>query len=228
MLLVDGQPLIKHIIDIYQKYGHNEFILPLGYKGDAIKQYFIDYEWRNCDMRKSIGDGVIEFFHCNENRDERFTVTLIDTGIETMTGARIKMVERYVNDDTFMVTYGDGLSDINLDDLLAFHRSKGKIATVTGVVKKSQYGTLRVIDGTATAFDEKQSNIGIINGGFFVFDARIFDYLTKDTSCVLEEAPMQRLVARGELSVYTHNGMWISVDTNKDLMIANDLWRRYK
>ncbi len=224
MLLVDNKPIIKHIIDLYSKYGFNDFILPLGYKGEAIKQYFIDYEWRNCNIFKTVGGDTVEYFDNND----KFNVTLINTGVETMTGARIKMVKQYIGDEPFMVTYGDGLSNINIDDLLAFHKAKGKIATVTGIAKRSQYGTLRVVDGVATSFEEKKAKIGIINGGFFVFENKIMDYLSDEPTCVLEQDPMEKLVANGELSVYTHKGMWISIDTPKDLMYANEIWRQQK
>ncbi len=220
MLLVNGVPLIQHIINIYLNFGLNEFILPLGYKGEVIKQYFVDYEWRNSDITKHVGQNAIEYYSCRDN----FSVTLTDTGLDTMTGARIKRVEKYIDGDTFMVTYGDGLSDIHISNLLAFHWAHGKIGTVTGINKKSQYGTLVIENDLAVGFDEKQSNTGTINGGFFVFEREFLNYLSTDPSCVLEDTPLQRLIEDKQLAVFPHNGLWLSVDTHKDLAIANEIW----
>ncbi len=224
MLIVNEEPLIQHIIKIYLKYGFNEFILPLGYRGDAIKQYFIDYEWRNCDVLKRVGENTIEFYNCKD----KFNIILADTGLETMTGARIKLVEKYIGDDDFMVTYGDGLSDINITSLIKFHRQHGKIGTVTGIEKKSQYGTLKIEDGIAVDFNEKKDSVGIINGGFFVFRNEFLDYLSYDQNCILEDEPLFNLINDRQLSVYRHNGFWISIDTSKDLALANEVWRMKK
>lgn len=221
MLLVNGEPLIQHIIKIYMKYGFTDFILPLGYKGEAIKEYFVDYEWRNCNLKKHIGQNEVEFYDCKDN----FNIALVDTGLETMTGARIKMVEKYIDNDDFMVTYGDGLSDIRIDELVTFHKNHDKIGTVTGIEKKSQFGTLQVDNDIAVAFNEKQTGIGIINGGFFVFKKEFLNYLSDDPNCILEDKPLFDLIADKQLCVYQHKGLWLSVDTNKDLAYANEIWR---
>ncbi len=221
MLPINNKPIIIHIMNQYIKYGFNDFLLPLGYKGSRIKQYFKDYEWINCDFKKTIGQEQLEILQ----KQNEFHVTLVDTGISTMTGSRIKQLERFI-DDTFMVTYGDGISDINIKKLLEFHKKSGKIATVTGIVQKSQYGILTVKDELVTAFTEKQSVDGIINGGFFVFNKEIFNYLSDDRSCILEGTPLQSLVTDQQLSVYMHKGFWKSIDTQKDLEEANEKWRK--
>ncbi len=222
MQLVNGKPIIHHIMNQYKQYGKNDFVLPIGYKGEKIKQYFIDYEWNNCNFKKSIGANDIELMDC----DDDFSITLIDAGLETMTGARIKKMEKYINSDVFMVTYGDALSDIDINKLLEFHKKSGKIATVTGIRKKSQYGILEIEGNLATSFSEKSAEDGIINGGFFVFSRKMFDYLGDDINCVLEEKPLQKLISDQQLSVYMHEGFWLSIDTQKDLQEANKIWTK--
>lgn len=155
---------------------------------------------------------------------EDWKVTLVDTGINAMTGARIKKIEKYITQDDFMLTYGDGLSDININSLVKYHNKKGKIATVTGILKNSQYGVMEINQGIATNFREKSSAIGIINGGFFVLNKKIFNYLKNEDSCVFEEEPLNTLASLGELAVYEHHGFWLAVDTYKDLLEANKSW----
>ena len=142
-----------------------------------------------------------------------------------MTGGRIKRIEKYINGDTFMLTYGDGLSDVNINELIRFHNEKGRIATVTGIKKNSQYGILTVKDGIATSFKEKSKLDDIINGGFFVLNKKVFEYLDDSNSCIFEKEPMNNLVKKDELAVYTHNGFWIAIDTYKDLITASETWK---
>lgn len=220
MAEVSGKPLIYHIMKTYEKFGFNDFILPLGYKGEVIRQYFINYELNNCNILKEIPTNKIKVL---ENCDN-FKITMIDSGIETMTGARIKRVSKYIDGDTFMVTYGDGLADIDINELIRFHNESGKIATITGIKKKSQYGVLEVNGNIATSFKEKSMDAGIINGGYFVFNRKFLDYLDIEDSCVLEQDPIKALIAHRELAVYMHDGFWISVDTQKDLVFANEMW----
>lgn len=220
LALVNGKPIIWHIMKIYMSYGISEFILPLGFGGDKIKEYFWNYEWKNHDFTMDKVSGNVKMLESSEN----WKITFIDTGLETMTGGRIKRIEKYIDEDTFMLTYGDGLSDINIDTLLKFHRSSGKIATLTGIARKSQYGVLTVKDGIAAAFEEKSRLDGIINGGFFVLDRRIFDYLEDREDCVFEDKPLKNLTDKGELAVYIHNGYWMAVDTYKDLEAVNKTW----
>lgn len=225
MAIVGGKPVLWHIMKLYSKYGFNEFILPLGYLGDRIKEYFIEYDWRQNDF--------ILDFNGNENRiylfkkPEKWKITFIDTGVETMTGGRIKRIEPYIEGGTFMLTYGDGLCSVNIEELLKFHEEKGKIATLTGVYRKSQYGTLKVQDGIASEFNEKTDIEGLINGGFFVLKREVFNYLHGD-DCVLEKEPLKNLTEKEELAVYVHDGFWKAVDTFKDLKELNDEWEKTK
>lgn len=224
LALVSGKPIIWHIMNIYSSYGFNDFILPLGFGGDKIKEYFWNYEWKNYDFTKELGSNSVTFF----NNPAKWKVTFVDTGIETMTGGRIKKIEKFINEDTFMLTYGDGLSDININNLLKFHKEKGQVVTVTGVERKSQYGILTEEDGIATTFDEKSKLDGIINGGFFVMDKKVFNYIKDDNDCIFEQEPLRNLVKSGELAVYNFKGYWTAIDTNKDLIYANETWRRVK
>ncbi|SHK07211.1 glucose-1-phosphate cytidylyltransferase [Clostridium amylolyticum] len=220
LALVNGKPLIWHIINIYRNFGYKEFILPLGYGGDMIKEYFYNYEWKNSDFTLDYSKGERKL-HKNF---EDWKVTLVDTGINTMTGARIKKIEKYITQDDFMLTYGDGLSDININSLVKYHKEKGRIATVTGILKNSQYGVMEIKQGIATNFREKSSAIGIINGGFFVLNRKVFNYLKDEDSCIFEEEPLNTLASLGELAVYEHHGFWLAVDTYKDLLEANKSW----
>jgi len=221
MAMVNGKPLLHHIMKIYSKYGYNDFILPLGYKGDKIKEYFMNFEWKNSDFIKTTNENNIQMF----DDIDKFKITFINTGISTMTGARIKRVSKYIDTDQFMITYGDGLANINIDELIDFHNKKGKICTVIGVQKKSQYGILGIENDIAISFNEKESIDGIINGGFFVCNKEFLDYLSDDEGCVLEQEPLRKLIADKQLAVYSHNDIWMSVDTYKDLQNANEIWK---
>jgi len=217
---VKGRPIIWHIMKLYLKYGYNEFILPLGFGGDKIKEYFMSYEWKTHDFLKDSQAEQIKLFEESEN----WKISFIETGIDTMTGSRLKKIEKYITDDTFMVTYGDGLSDVNIHDLLLYHEKMGKLATVTGVDRKSQYGVLNVEKGIATSFNEKSNLDGIINGGYFVLNKGIFKYIDDASNCVFEEEPLKKLAFQRELAVYKHDGFWMSIDTQKDLSTANLKW----
>jgi len=221
MAQVNGRPLIYHIMKIYAKYGFNDFILPLGYKGEAIREYFINYELNNCKILKETASNKITVLDgCDD-----FKVTMVNTGLDTMTGGRIKRVVEYIDGDTFMVTYGDGLSDVDISKLVAFHKKKGKIGTLTGIIKKSQYGILETENDIALSFKEKNTDEGIINGGFFVFNTEFLDYLSESESCILEQEPIDALIEKRDLAIYMHHGLWLSVDTLKDLELANHVWK---
>jgi glucose-1-phosphate cytidylyltransferase len=220
---IGGLPILWHIMKIYSHYGFDEFILPLGYKGNMIKDFFVNFEWMSNDftLRMRSRDRIC---HYNQSQED-WTITFANTGIDTNTGGRIKRIAKYINnDDLFMVTYGDGVADINIAELLAFHKSHNCIATLTGVHPMSFYGVLEV-DGNQNmvkGFREKPRLEGWINSGFFVFDKKIFDYVEKND--VLEKAPMEKLAADGQLAVYRHTGFWKSMDTFKDAQLLNELW----
>ncbi|MBM3949530.1 MAG: glucose-1-phosphate cytidylyltransferase [SAR202 cluster bacterium] len=220
---VGGHPILWHIMKGYAAQGLDDFVLCLGYKGEMIKRYFMDYRWLNSDLAIELGTQKVSLL--DSHMDTTWRVSLIDTGQETMTGARLKKVERYVHGDTFMVTYGDGVTDLNINDLLRFHQSHGKIGTVTGVSPPSRYGELGIEHDRVVSFREKpQSSQANISGGYFVFKRAFFDYLSADESCVLEREPLENLALAGELKVYRHNGFWQCMDTARDYEYLQRLW----
>lgn len=221
---VGGRPILWHIMRLYYHHGFRNFVLPLGYKGNMIKDYFANYEWMSHDftMRMKSRDRI---FHYNSNAGEveDWSITFSDTGINTNTGGRIKRVQRYIGDNRFLCTYGDGVGDVDMAKLLKFHEESKVIATITGVHPMSTYGVLDIDDGRyVRGFKEKPRLDGWINAGFFVFEPRIFDYLTDD--CVLEQDPMRKLAEDGQLAVYFHDGFWKSMDTFKDSQTLNAIW----
>lgn len=226
MVQVGNRPILWHIMKIYAYYGFKEFIICLGYKGNMIKEYFLNYEIMNNDLTVNMGKkNQIEVHGEHEEKDWR--VTLADTGEESQTGARVKRIEKYINDDMFMLTYGDGVSQIDIQNLVDFHKSHGKIGTMTGVHPASRYGEINTEDGLITIFNEKpQTTEGLINGGFFVFNREFFDYLEADESCILEAEPLENLVADKELMLYKNDGFWQSVDTYRELQLVNSIWKQ--
>ena len=222
MVEIGGRPVLWHIMSIYARYGHKDFILPLGYKGEYIKQYFHDYNIRNTDFTVDLRSGAITP-HPREIEDWR--VTLCDTGQETLKGGRLKRVARYIDTDRFMVTYGDGVADIDIDKLIDFHMKSGTIGTFTGVRMPSRFGTVRTDEnGKILSWEEKPVLNEYINCGFFVFKREFLDYLDEDESCDLEKEPLQRLAAEGQLSMYPHPGQWQCMDTLRDSIKLNELW----
>lgn len=223
MVEIGGRPILWHIMAGYARYGCKDFLLPLGYKGEIIKQYFHDYRMRNADFTVDLGTGALTHHPLPNVTDWR--VTLCDTGAETLKGARIRRVARHIDGDRFMVTYGDGVSDINIDRLLAFHKASGKIGTFTGVRMPSRFGAVRTDEqGNILSWQEKPVLDEYINCGFFVFKREFLDYLDEDESCDLEKEPLERLAAEGELSMYRHNGFWQCMDTLRDAQLLNSLW----
>jgi glucose-1-phosphate cytidylyltransferase len=222
MVEIGGRPILWHIMKHYGHYGFREFYIALGYKGDEIKRYFLDYQNLNGSMSLNLASGKVETHarHC-----EDWLVHLIDTGTSTLTGGRVKRLEPWLQDTTFMVTYGDGVSNIDLKDLLEFHRSHGRIATVTAVRPPARFGGL-VFDGhKVVRFTEKpQIGEGWINGGFLVLEPKIFNYLTDDMSS-LEADALERLAADGQLAAYQHDGFWQCMDTLRDRVLLENLWR---
>lgn len=227
MVEIGDMPILWHIMKIYSTYGFNEFVLCLGYKGEMIKDYFYHYKMRNNDFSMDLKDGNITLFDSKEEND--WNIILANTGLNSMTGARIKRIEKYIDTDQFMVTYGDGVTNLNISELLKFHKKHKKIGTVTGVYPPSRYGELRIEDDRVVSFDEKpDTGVAPISGGYFVFNKEFFDYLNTDESCVLEKEPLARLARNKQLKVYNHKGFWQCMDTYRDYTFLNDLWKSNK
>ena len=226
MLPIGGKPIVWHIMKSYAQHGFKDFVLCLGYKGWVIKEFFLNYRAMMADLRVTLGaHGAVEVM--GKHDEEDWSVTLAETGEAAMTGGRVVAVRRYVQDsDLFMLTYGDGVSDVDIGKLVAFHRAHGKVATVTAVHPPGRFGEMVVDGGRVTEFAEKpNTSQGFINGGFFVLDAkRIWDYLPAVPGTVLELDPMRRLAADGELVAYEHNGFWQPMDTMREYTLLNDLW----
>ena len=228
MVEIGGRPILWHIMKRYSHYGFKDFVLCLGYKGEMIKEFFYNYEILNNDFTIELGRHSSVEIHGSHD-EIGWKVTLADTGERTLKGARLKKIEKYVDSDLFMVTYGDGVADINLNDLVEFHKNHGKIATLTGVMPPSRFGTLSIDRNKVIKFFEKPQAIeGLINGGFFVFNKRIFEYLTDDDSCDLEIGTLDKLAEEGQLMVYKHLRDWMCMDTIRDLEYLNKLWTSSK
>ena len=226
MILIGRYPILWHIMKYYANYGHQEFILCLGYKSQAIKDFFLNYEAHTKDFTIVLGRGGDVRFHTDHD-EANWQVTLADTGLDAMTGARVRKIRDYIgNDEHFMLTYGDGVGDIDVARLLAFHTEHGKILTVTGVRPPGRFGEL-VADkaGHVSEFNEKpQAAAGRISGGFFVCRREIFDYLNGREELVFEQEPMNRLVADGQLMLYPHDGFWQPMDTHREYTLLNRLF----
>jgi glucose-1-phosphate cytidylyltransferase len=226
MVDVGGRPILWHIMKTFAHHGLKDFVLCLGYKGHVIKEYFLNYEALNNDFTIQLGSLHQVRYH-GEHAEQDYRVTLVDTGQETMTGGRIKRIERFVTDDLFLVTYGDGVADIDVGRLLDFHRSHGKLATLTTVQPSSRFGVLELDDsGRVTSFAEKPQLEGWIAAGYFVLNRRVFDYLTGGDGCVLERGPLERLAAEGQLMAYRHHGFFFAMDTYRDYKAINEMWDR--
>lgn len=214
MVEIGGKPILWHVMELYRRQGYTDFIIALGYNGHIIKDYFLNYHTLNSDFSVNLATGEVKI-HKSHNSD--LTVSLIDTGQLTMTGGRVGLLEKYIGDETFCVTYGDGLANIDLDSLLSFHRSHGKIATVTAVRPIARFGELVIGDEmTVTSFKEKpQIGEGWINGGFFVFEPELFAYIDNENT-VLEKEPLERIATAQQLVAYRHEGFWQCMDTKRD------------
>jgi glucose-1-phosphate cytidylyltransferase len=222
MVEIGGRPMLWHIMNIYAHYGHDQFLLALGYRGDVVKDYFLNYHARMSDVTVRLGRGAVEF---DNPAAEDWQVTMADTGAETMTGGRIKRLGRYLRDHgTFMLTYGDGVADVDLNALLKLHRSHGRLATVTAVRPSARFGDL-LIEGDAVArFREKpQTGEGTINGGFFVLEPEVLDYIDGDHT-VFEQEPLENLCRDGQLMAYQHPGYWQCMDTLRDKNTLERQW----
>ena len=226
MVDIGGKPIVWHIMNSYAQFGITDFILALGYKGELIKNYFLNYQNLANDFTVNLKSGTIEI-HKSSNAAKDWNISLIETGENSMTGSRIKQLEPYINDQYFCVTYGDGLSNINIDKEIKFHKAHGKIATLVGVNPPSRFGEIVIGENnTVTRFIEKAETSGtqgFINGGFYVFSKDIFNYLSPEESCVLEQKPLEKLVIDKELQVFKHEGFWQCMDTYREYQILNKL-----
>lgn len=229
MVKIGDKPILWHIMKIYAHYGLKDFVLCLGYKGEMVKEYFYNYEVLNNDFTIELGNEkkTTEIYSTHSEDDWR--VTLADTGNKTLKGARLKKVEKYIDGDTFMLTYGDGLAKIDLNSLLTFHQSHGKMMTVTGVNPASRFGELKVCGNKVESFTEKPGyGSELINGGFFVVNKGLFDYLSLDEHCDLEVGAFEKVAKDGQLMVYKHKGFWICMDNIRDMDFLNKLWNENK
>jgi glucose-1-phosphate cytidylyltransferase len=226
LVKVGGRPILWHVMKIYATYGHTHFILTLGYQANEVKRYFLEYESMRCDVTVRLGrsDGVT--YH-RADVEEDWQVTLADTGLETEKGSRIYRVARYIETDTFFVTYGDGVGDVDVDALLTFHRRHGKLATVTGVRPPSAYGIVQVNDaGQVYGFIQKPQLEHWINAGFMVFERGVLDYLADGDDVHLERTVLPRLADEGQLMMYRHTGFWRKMDTLKEALALDEFWRK--
>ncbi len=222
MVEIGGMPILWHIMKIYAAYDADEFFLALGYKGEVIKEFFFQYRYRASDFTIHLETGEVDI---NRPPTENWHVHLMDTGQQTQTGGRVKRLLAQAG-RTLLLTYGDGVCDIDIDKLVSFHRQHGKLATVTAVRPPARFGELKLKDGFVTAFDEKpQIGEGWINGGFFVLEPEVADYIEGDPT-VFEREPLERLASEGQLAVYEHHGFWQCMDTLRDVRQLEDMWQR--
>jgi glucose-1-phosphate cytidylyltransferase len=221
MVEIGSKPILWHIMKIYERWGFEDFVVCLGYKGYIIKEFFANYLVHRSDITIDLRTNS-SLLHGNST--EPWRVTLIDTGDKTMTGGRILRIKSYLENQTFMLTYGDGVADINIGRLLAFHKSHGKLATVTAVRPPSRFGGMSIENGLVSDFIEKpQIGEGWINGGFFVLEPAVLDYIEGD-SMPFEREPLERLAREGQLAAYKHEGFWQCMDTLRDVTLLNELW----
>jgi glucose-1-phosphate cytidylyltransferase len=224
MVEIGGKPIIWHIMKIYSHYGYNDFIICLGYKGYIIKEYFMNYFIHNSDVTIELKTNKVKI---HDTSSEAFTVTLVETGSDTKTAGRLKQVQKYIGDEDFMLTYGDGVCNVNVKDLVAFHKAHGKIATVTSIKMDSRFGGMDVNDqGEVTSFREKaRDESKWINGGFFVLKPEVFKYLDGDMKNMMwEDRPLERLSEDKELVAYRHEGFWKCMDALRDKIELEDFW----
>lgn len=224
MVEIGDKPVLWHIMKIYSQYGFNDFIVCLGYKGHYIKEWFSNYFLHNNDVTLDLEKNTI-FYH--KNNSEKWKITLVDTGSETMTGGRVKRVQEYVGDETFMLTYGDGLADVDIKKLVDFHKKNKKFATVTAVTPEGKFGVMALNDIVVTSFSEKTDNKNKINGGYFVLEPEVFGYLENDQT-IFEKGPLEQLAKDGQLVAYQHEGFWKPMDTLNDKKKLEEIWHSGK
>ena len=223
MVEIGGKPILWHIMKHYEHYGFHDFAIALGYKGEYIKKYMVDYSHLSRNLTVELKNGNIKV---HDGDLSEWTVDLIDTGVNTNTGGRIKRLKPYIGNETFMLTWGDGVSDVDLDKLLAFHRSHGKLATMTAVRPAARFGHLELEDNRVVEFSEKpQTAEGWINGAFFVLEPQVFDYIEGDNT-QWEKEPLETLASEGQLMAYQHSSFWQCMDTLRDKVLLEDMWQK--
>ncbi len=228
MVEIGDMPILWHIMKTYSSFGYKRFILALGYKASFIKEYFYNFRISQSDFSLILNPEVEPTFF-NKSEDEDWDITFVDTGLETLKGGRIKRLEKYIKSDSFHLTYGDGVSDINISDLVKFHKSHNKLGTVTAVHPPSRFGEMALNNDSVTNFDEKpQMHTGYINGGFFVFEKKMMDYLTTDENCDFEFGPLQEIVTNNQLKAFKHNGFWQPMDNIRERNYLDNLIRTNK
>lgn len=225
MVEVGGMPILWHIMKSYSFYGYNDFVILLGYKGFYIKEYFLNYFLHRSDVTIDIQNGKMEVLN---NSSEPWRVTLLDTGINSMTGGRVKRAENYIGKNPFMLTYGDGVSDINIHDLVNFHNEHGRLMTITSVQPEGRFGALNIVDNNiVSSFTEKpKGDGGWINAGFFVCQPEVFDYIKNGDSTIFEQEPLQELAKSGNVCTFQHKGFWKPMDTLRDKQQLEKLWEQ--
>jgi glucose-1-phosphate cytidylyltransferase len=222
MVEIGGRPILWHIMKLYAHHGVREFVVCLGYKGYVIKEYFANYFIHNSDVTFHLAENRIDVHQRNA---EPWQVTLVDTGEKTQTGGRLKRVRSYVGDEPFCMTYGDGVSNVDISAAIRFHAAEGRLATITAVTPPGRFGVLTVAERQITGFREKPPGDGArVNGGFFVLSPGIFDYIANDRDAVWEREPIERLAAEGQLSAFVHDGFWQPMDHLRDKILLEDLW----
>lgn len=229
MIPIGGTPILWHIMKYYAYFGHKDFVLCLGYKSEVIKDFFVNYRQRIADFTLHL-DGSRSPEYYDDPQESDWKVTLAETGLNAMTGARVRKVRKYVDDEIFLLTYGDGVGNVDLRQLVEFHRSHGRIMTVTSVQPPGRFGELSIAaDGRVAGFNEKPQSVGgAISGGFFVCNKEIFEYLGDGDDVVLEREPMENLVRDGELMAYVHEGFWQPMDTYREFKLLNELYATHR
>jgi len=221
MVEIGGHPLLWHILNIYAAGGFKDFVIALGYKGELIKEYFLNFHPHNSDLTVHLGSGRVSY---HDNKAPDWTVSLVDTGLTTQTGGRVRRLRSWLDNQTFMMTYGDGVGNVDLKALLAFHQSHGKLATVTAVRPPSRFGSVVFDENRVLEFKEKpQTEAGWINGGFFVLEPGVFDYISGD-QMAWEAEPLQRIARDGQLLAFKHEGFWQPMDTLREKRLLQELW----
>lgn len=218
---IGPMPILLHVMSIYSYFGYKQFIICVGHKGDMIKEFFMKYQWKSTSLRIKL-EKEISIVDSGYTGLEGADITFVDTGLETNTGGRIKRIEKFIKTDEFLANYCDGLSDVDIRKVHEFHRSMGKIATLVAVRPMSRYGVVTIENGLSTGFKEKPALDDYINGGFFVFNRQVFDYL--DENSILEREPLQRLAKEKQLAAYRHDGFWFGMDTYKEFEELNSFW----